>query len=94
MAKAICSECGSPVEITEGEEWGYCPMCENDQVELKRKSVMGKLLELSEEIVLSTETESKYGRVVTRKTVPVIRVDRVVKLFKELEQKEMGKNEL
>ena len=36
--KAVCSECGSPVEIAEGEEWGYCPMCENDQVELKRKA--------------------------------------------------------
>lgn len=33
MAKAVCSECGSPVEIADGEEWGYCPMCENDQVE-------------------------------------------------------------
>ena len=55
--------------------------------------MLEKLLELSEEIVLSTETESKYGRVVTRKTVPVIRVDRVVKLFKELEQKEMMKSE-
>jgi hypothetical protein len=87
MAIAICSECGSPVEIAGDEEWGYCPMCENDQVALKRKSVMEKLLELSEEIVLSTETESKYGRVVTRKTDPVIRVDRVVKLFKELEAK-------
>lgn len=32
MAKAICSECGSPVDIMEGEEWGYCPFCENDQV--------------------------------------------------------------
>lgn len=38
MAKAICSECGSPVEIVDGEEWGYCPFCENDQVELKRKT--------------------------------------------------------
>lgn len=37
MSKAICSECGSPVEIADGEEWGYCPMCENDQVELKKK---------------------------------------------------------
>ena len=34
MAIAICSECGSPVEIAEGEEWGYCHMCENDQVEV------------------------------------------------------------
>lgn len=38
MAKTICSECGSPVEIVDGEEWGYCPFCENDQVELKRKT--------------------------------------------------------
>lgn len=36
MAIAICSECGSPVEIAKGEEWGYCPMCENDQVELNK----------------------------------------------------------
>lgn len=36
MSKAICSECGSSVEIADGEEWGYCPMCENDQVELKK----------------------------------------------------------
>lgn len=51
MSIAICSECGSPVEIADGEEWGYCPICENDQVELKRKSVIDKLMEHSIKIV-------------------------------------------
>ena len=37
MEKAICNECGSLVDIVDGEEWGYCPFCENDQVELKRE---------------------------------------------------------
>lgn len=37
VSKAICGECGSTVEIADGKEWGYCPMCENDQVELKKK---------------------------------------------------------
>ena len=38
MSIAICNECGCHIEIVDGEEWGYCPMCENDQVELKRKA--------------------------------------------------------
>lgn len=38
MAKEICNECGSLVEIVDGEEWEYCPFCENDQVELKRNN--------------------------------------------------------
>lgn len=37
MEKVICSECGSLVEIEDGEEWGYCPFCENDQVELNKE---------------------------------------------------------
>lgn len=37
MAVAICSECGCPIEYTEGEEWSYCPICENDQVEINVK---------------------------------------------------------
>ena len=87
MAKAICSECGSPVEIAEGEEWEYCPMCENDQVELKRKSVIDKLMEHSEEIVIRTEKDSKYGTVIVRTVTPVIRLNKAMELFKELEQK-------
>lgn len=35
MAKAICSECGCSIEYTKGEDFAYCPMCENDQVEIK-----------------------------------------------------------
>lgn len=38
MTKVICNECGRLVEIEDCEEWGYCPFCENDQVELKRKA--------------------------------------------------------
>lgn len=84
MAKAICSECGSPVEIADGEEWGYCPMCENDQVELKRKSVIDKLMEHSEEIVIRTEKDSKYGTVIVRTATPVIRLDKAIEIFKEM----------
>jgi uncharacterized Zn finger protein (UPF0148 family) len=36
---AVCSVCGSPVEYDDGDEFAYCPMCENDQVEIaKRKN--------------------------------------------------------
>ena len=37
MAVAICSECGCPVEYTKGEDFAYCPMCYNDQVEVNVK---------------------------------------------------------
>lgn len=33
---AICNECGCHIEIVDGEEWAYCPICENDQVEVVR----------------------------------------------------------
>lgn len=33
-----CNECWREFEIEDNEEWGYCPFCENDQVELKRKA--------------------------------------------------------
>ena len=33
---AICNECGCHIEVVDGEEWAYCPMCENDQVEVAR----------------------------------------------------------
>lgn len=36
MAVAICSECGCLIEYIEGEEWAYCPICENDQVEIEK----------------------------------------------------------
>ena len=36
MAKAVCSECGCPIEYTKGEDFAYCTMCENDQVEIKK----------------------------------------------------------
>ena len=28
-----CNECWREFEIEDNEEWGYCPFCENDQVE-------------------------------------------------------------
>lgn len=44
-AVAICSQCGSPVEYDDGDEFAYCPMCENDQVEIKQNPFkVGKLL--------------------------------------------------
>lgn len=43
MAVAICSECGCPIEIEYGQEWAYCPMCENDQVEVKVKERIEKV---------------------------------------------------
>lgn len=36
MAIAICSECGSHIEYEIGEEFAYCPICECDQVEIKK----------------------------------------------------------
>ena len=39
MVIAICKECGYPVEYTEGEDFAYCPICENDQVEVVKKVV-------------------------------------------------------
>ena len=35
---AICSHCGSPVEYDNGDEFAYCPMCENDQVEITKRT--------------------------------------------------------
>lgn len=35
MARVVCSECGCSIEYTKGEDFAYCPMCENDQVEIK-----------------------------------------------------------
>lgn len=28
-----CDKCWREFEIEDNEEWGYCPFCENDQVE-------------------------------------------------------------
>ena len=36
MSKSICNECGCHIEVVDGEEWAYCPICENDQVEVVR----------------------------------------------------------
>ena len=36
MAITICNECGSHIEYEIGEEFAYCPICENDQVEIKK----------------------------------------------------------
>ena len=37
---AICNECGCHIEIDDGEEWAYCPICDNDQVEVvKHKQI-------------------------------------------------------
>ena len=29
-----CNKCWREFEIEDNEEWGYCPFCENDQVEI------------------------------------------------------------
>ena len=29
-----CDKCWREFEIENNEEWGYCPFCENDQVEI------------------------------------------------------------
>ena len=29
-----CDKCWREFEIEDNEEWGYCPFCENDQVEV------------------------------------------------------------
>ena len=29
-----CNECWREFEIEDNEDWGYCPFCENDQVEI------------------------------------------------------------
>ena len=39
---AICSQCGSPVEYDDGDEFAYCPMCENDQVEIAKRKDKAK----------------------------------------------------
>lgn len=54
MSKAICSECGCPIEIVNGEEWAYCPMCENDQVEVSRHkqiTVLQSQLAIAEKVI-------------------------------------------
>ena len=39
---AVCSACGSPVEYDDGDEFAYCPMCENDQVEITKRKDKAK----------------------------------------------------
>ena len=29
-----CNKCRSLIEVAENCDWGYCPICENDQVEV------------------------------------------------------------
>lgn len=29
-----CNKCGYLFEVEDGAKWGYCPCCENDQVEV------------------------------------------------------------
>ena len=37
MKKVSCNKCGFVFEVEDNEEWAYCPMCENDQVEINVK---------------------------------------------------------
>lgn len=34
MKKVVCDKCGYHFEVEDGAEFGYCPCCENDQVEI------------------------------------------------------------
>lgn len=34
MIQVVCNKCGRIFEEEDGTEWGYCPFCENDQVEI------------------------------------------------------------
>lgn len=35
--KVMCNKCGFVFEVNKNEKFGYCPMCENDQVEINVK---------------------------------------------------------
>lgn len=51
MAIAICSECGSYIEYEIGEEFAYCPICECDQVEIKKKFISDKYDNLTNKLI-------------------------------------------
>ena len=34
MKRVVCDKCGYHFEVEDGAEFGYCPCCENDQVEI------------------------------------------------------------
>lgn len=56
---AVCSACGSPVEYDDGDEFAYCPMCENDQVEIRRRTYKPKTI--LEKYVPEAVTNYKIG---------------------------------
>lgn len=49
--------------------------------------MLEKLRELSEEIVIRTEKDTKYGTAIVRTPTPVIKLDKAIEFFKELEEK-------
>ena len=58
---AVCSACGSPVEYDDGDEFAYCPMCENDQVEIAKRTHKPKtFLEkyVSEAVIYENNTKT------------------------------------
>lgn len=36
MRKVACCKCGALFKVEDNAEWGYCPICENDQVEVAK----------------------------------------------------------
>lgn len=48
--------------------------------------MLEKLRELSEEIVIRTEKDTKYGTAIMRTPTPVIKLDKAIELFKELQE--------
>lgn len=36
LIQVQCDKCGCYFDVPSNEDWGYCPFCENDQVEIKK----------------------------------------------------------
>ena len=50
MKQVECNKCGKYFEVEEHEEWGYCPFCENDQVEVYKNQLLNVQMVSAKEI--------------------------------------------
>jgi predicted RNase H-like nuclease (RuvC/YqgF family) len=62
MRLVECDKCGKYFDVEEHEEWGYCPFCENDNVEVGKEE---KLMQLYND--LENERDIKIKKMLSKK---------------------------
>lgn len=50
MKQVECNKCGKMFEVEDNAEWGYCPFCENDNVEVFKNQLLNVQIVSSKEI--------------------------------------------